>query len=145
MSLIKKEGNNTMLRGILGSIIGIGAMIFVIVLMMNSSKEAVIALSDSNIVIGGMYGKTFDYSDITSVELKDTIPTITMRTNGSALGENRKGYFYLEGMGKCLLFTLSDNGPFVYINVKGQNVIINYKDESKTEKLYHDISAELKK
>jgi hypothetical protein len=66
-----------------------------------------------------------------------------MKTNGAWLDESKKGYFELEGMGKCLLFSLSDEGPFVYLNVNGQYIIINYAEKSKTEQLYNDLTQKL--
>jgi hypothetical protein len=142
---MERKGNSTMISLILGGVIVIGVAIFLILLFKSTTKETQITLSDNSLVIDGMYGDTFNYSDITSVELKDTIPVIKLKTNGAWLGESKKGYFDLEGMGKCLLFSLSDSGPFVYINADGQYIIINYEDKSKTEQLYKDLSEKVKR
>jgi hypothetical protein len=135
----------TLASVILGMIIVIGVIIFLIVLYKSTTKDTKITVSDNSIVIDGMYGDTYSLNDVTSVELKNSIPAILSKTNGSAIGEARKGYFELEYLGKCKLFTLSDEGPFVFIYINGQFIIINYKERSETEQLYNDLSVRINK
>jgi hypothetical protein len=139
----EKKTFGVMANLILSTIIVLGVMVFLIILFQSTTKDTKITVSDNSIKIGGMYGDTYSLSDITSLELKESLPAILEKTNGAAIGESRKGYFMLAGLGKCKLFTLADEGPFIYLNLKGQYIIINYKDQSKTKQLFNDISDKI--
>lgn len=54
-----------------------------------------------------MYGEVYTWDSIETVELKEELPAIEMRTNGSALGSNLKGHFRTGELGsvKCLLIS----------------------------------------
>jgi hypothetical protein len=88
-----------------------------------------------------MYGKTINFSDVESIELKDSMPATGAKTNGAGLGQVKKGYFDVGGIGNSLLFVHSDNGPFIFIDTKERMVIINYSDAEKTKTVYQDLMS----
>jgi hypothetical protein len=125
----------------LTAIILIGAFIFVYFLTASTKKEAEVVISSSGFEVKGMYGKTFSFKDVASIELKDSLPAVGNKTNGSGIGQNKKGYFDVAGMGNCLLYVNSDTGPFIYIKAGNTQIIMNYKDGEKTRQVCKDILA----
>jgi hypothetical protein len=134
-----------LISSIMTVVITVGVIIFLVILFNSTNKETETVLSDTSFEVKGMYGAVYPYKEILSVELKDTIPEITMKTNGAAIGAAKKGYFTVEGLGKCKLFLLSKEGPYVFIKTKDSYVIINYSDKNKTEALYNDLADKMKK
>ncbi|MGI6317830.1 MAG: hypothetical protein ACOX1J_03735 [Dethiobacteria bacterium] len=49
-----------------------------------------------------MYGEVYAWDSIEDVILMEELPAIVMRTNGSALGSNLKGYFRTEEYGSVI-------------------------------------------
>lgn len=123
----------------------VGVSLFIFFLGKSTNKETEVVISDTTFEVKGMFGETFSFDKVTSIEMKETMPTIGKKINGSGLGEVSKGSFELEGLGECKLFTLSRSGPFLYILVDEKYIIINYKDKEKTEKLYNDLLVAWKK
>ncbi|MBH1939998.1 hypothetical protein I5677_03690 [Mobilitalea sibirica] len=128
---------------ILGAIILVGVTIFLVVLYNSTKKETEIVISDEYFEVQGMFGATYYFDDIEVIELRDTIPKITRKNNGSGLGEVKKGDFEVEGLGSGKLFILSKEGPYIYVQTKDSYVIINYKDQTKTKELYESLTTYL--
>jgi len=59
---------------------------------------------EEGLQIHGMYGEVFEWDSIEDVILMEELPAIVMRTNGSALGSNLKGYFRTKEFGSVKLF-----------------------------------------
>ena len=125
----------------LAGIVLVGVVVFLIFLNISTTKEAAVIINSQTFEIKGMYGNSFSFKDVTSIELKDTIPTVGMKTNGAGLGETKKGYFEVDGIGECLLFIHINKGPYLYIKAGNRQIIINYKDEEKTKQIYQTMMA----
>ena len=103
-------------------------------------------ITNDHITFTGMYGFTMHVSEIDTIELSDTIPTIKMRTNGFSSGAVNKGFFNLDTFGKTRLLIHSDNTPFLIISKSNSDkIIINYKDKAKTEQVFEEIKALINK
>jgi hypothetical protein len=139
----QRQKNSTIAGLIIGGVVLIGVAIFLYVLNKNVNIETEVIVRDSEFEVQGMYGGIYEYSSVTSVELKDSIPEILERTNGAAINEVKKGNFKLQDLGLCRLYLLSEEGPYLYIKVNDFYVIINYKDKTMTEVLYQELSAKL--
>lgn len=63
-------------------------------------KISDISLTDNYIKIKGMYGTDIPINDIKDVSLKEDIPKVIMKTNGSNVGSRLKGNVKLEEIGK---------------------------------------------
>ncbi len=59
--------------------------------MFFSSQSTKVTFLEEGIEIHGIYGDVYTWESIKAVELMEELPTIEMRTNGSALGSNLKG------------------------------------------------------
>jgi len=53
---------------------------------------------------------------IENVSLKEELPTIQIRTNGSALGSKLKGHFKTKELGSVKLFVNTENPPSFTLN-----------------------------
>lgn len=92
-----------------------------------SLRPARVITENETLTISGLYGMTLPLQTIESVTLIESLPS-GWRTNGIAAGAIRKGHFNLRGIGKCLLFTQSSEGPFIRITSSGSvPVILNKK------------------
>ncbi len=97
-------------------------------------------LNNQSVQFSGMYGFDINISDIETITLTDTIPVVGARTNGFSFGSVSKGFFLLEGYGKCRLLIHSHKPPFIVIfNGSGEKSIVNFKDRTQTETTYRSI------
>lgn len=130
----------------LGLIIGLLAAVTigVGVLLYFSARPTEYALQDGTLKISGMYGQTVQVSEIKNLELRDSIPNIVFKTNGSGLGNKCKGYFKLKDMGEVKLFVGLSKSPYIYFENGAEKIILNCEDSGKTKELYKALSKELK-
>ena len=69
-------------------------------LLFFSSQATKVTFLEEGLQIHGMYGEVYAWNSIEDVILMEELPTIVMRTNGSALGSNLKGYFGQKSMAR---------------------------------------------
>ena len=102
-------------------------------------------VSAQSVTFSGRYGLTIPVSEIVRAELVTALPRGLARTNGLAIGDIRKGYFALEGMGRCRLFLHTGHGPYLVLAYSnGQQLIYGAKKKETTERIYHQIRAVLR-
>ena len=123
-------------------IIGVVSVIIVLTLggvgtlLYFSNKPAEYSIQDGSLRISGEYGEEIKISDIIGITMKEQIPKIQLKTNGSALGSKMKGYFNLKDIGRAELFVDTKKPPFIYINVKSGLRIVNTEEPTQTDQLY---------
>ena len=93
--------------------------------------------------ITGMYGDEWTYEDITSIELMDDLPEVTVRTNGVGLPTLSKGHFKVTGYGSSLLFIQKGSSPYIYIELKDKKIFINDKDPEQTRLWYQQLNEKM--
>ncbi|MBV1757178.1 MAG: DUF3784 domain-containing protein [Dethiosulfatibacter sp.] len=103
-------------------------LIFVAFLMFFSSQETKVTFLEEGLQIHGMYGDIYNWESIETVKLMEELPTIEMRTNGSALGSNLKGHFRTTEFGSVKLFVDTKKPPFILMQSNGRTVIFNLSD-----------------
>lgn len=117
-------------------IVGIG----VGVLLYFSYQPTELLITEEYVQIKGMYGEKIPYTELKEVALIQEIPEITARTNGSSIGERRKGHFRLKDLGAAKLFLVSSQPPYIYLERNDKKpIIINFADKEETEKIYDDL------
>lgn len=151
----KFDGNNFNSEGkiktgtkvIIGSVIAVVVFIAigVGVLLSFSNKPAEYALENGILNISGMYGQEVAINKINSLELKDTMPEVLAKTNGSALGTMLKGYFKLEGIDKAKLFVDTSKPPFIFVKTNSMTIILNCEESEKTKALHEKLETEWQK
>jgi hypothetical protein len=132
-----KKKNSSLTYAILGII-----LLAVIGLLAYGYMPAKPIITNDSIRFTGMYGFEIPTSDIESVELLSSIPTVKLRTNGFSLGSVHKGFFNLEKYGKCRLLLHSNKPPFLDLSRShAEKIIINYKDQALTEEIHDKLRA----
>jgi Domain of unknown function (DUF3784)/Bacterial PH domain len=94
--------------------------------------------------ITGMYGNEWEYEDITSIELMEKLPEVTVRTNGVGLPALSKGHFKVRGYGSSLLFIQKGSSPYIYIELGNKKIFINDKDSDQTRLWFEQVSEKAK-
>jgi hypothetical protein len=138
-----KTGTKLMIASIIAVLVittaGVG------VLMYFSAKPTEYVLQNGILKISGMYGGEIPVDEINSMELKDTLPQILLRTNGSALGTKLKGHFKLKDVSDAKLFIDTSKPPFIFLKINSKLIILNCDDSLKTEELYKNLENSVKK
>lgn len=102
--------------------VGIGILVItligMVVLMIVSTRESKMLISPGEISISGLYGEKIKVSEIVTICMADSLPSISMRTNGFAMGGIRKGYFKTTSGEKVKLILNSTEGQFLVLTKK---------------------------
>lgn len=143
------EGNNTETKGaiVVCLLISVPILIMLGALFSFSTKpmEVTINKDRSNFSISGPKSETIYFKDIDSIEIVDNIPKTTMKVNGVGIGEVQAGTYKLESGEKVTLHIQSKNPRCILIKMNNgrQDVYINFKDDSITDRVYKDIKNNL--
>jgi len=121
-----------------GAILG-AIVIAVAVFLFYLSRPTEITATDDGLEISGMYGSTLGWDTITEAELLEELPTIEMRTNGSAVGPHLRGHFRTTEYGQVRLFVNADVTPFILVESNGEIVIVNLATSAETKDLFRQI------
>lgn len=119
--------------------IAIASLILVAGLLFFSSQPTEATILEEGLQIHGMYGDVYDWDSIESVKLMEKLPTIELRTNGSAVGSHLKGHFRTKELGSVKLFVDADEPPFVYLEAKGRVIIFNLETGEDTREVFDQI------
>lgn len=123
----------------IGIIILLITLFGIAVLLISGFRENKINISSAEIVIGGMYGEKIPVSDIQSVCLTDGLPQITMRTNGFAIGDIRKGFFKTFSNEKVKFILNLKEKPFLVITKKSGEKIFYSSGSNKSRNIFTEI------
>lgn len=114
-------------------------LIFVAFLMFFSSQETKVTFLEEGLQIHGMYGDIYNWESIETVKLMEELPTIEMRTNGSALGSNLKGHFRTTELDSVKLFVNTQKSLYIYLETDEGVIIFNMKNEDETQEVFEEI------
>jgi len=120
------------------------SLTFPTILILSGSKETVVATTDTEFTIKGMYGLTIRYPDIVQFDTLSDFPGIKIRTNGYALGESYIGNFRLRNGENSKLFIKLGSPPYIFIKTEKLNLYLNFKDQEKIVKLFNTMTIKLK-
>jgi hypothetical protein len=138
-----KKSSKFILAGIIAFLVivsvGVGVLLY------SGSRPTVITVDQGYVKIAGLYGGDFPITSISSMDLYSSMPEISTRTNGSAVGTSLKGYFQVAGVGSALLFLDTSKPPFIFIRTSSKIYYLNTGDAVKTKALYDEIHAVWKK
>jgi hypothetical protein len=99
-----------------------------------------ISVIHNEIIISGRYGERINVEDVDRIKLQEQMPRILLRTNGTAFGEIRRGYFRLENIGRAKLFLESRSAPFILIEKNnGEKIFLNRSNREQTENYYQKL------
>ncbi|MBR4390853.1 MAG: DUF3784 domain-containing protein [Bacteroidales bacterium] len=112
-------------------------LVFVVTLLVLSSRPQKIMVGEEAVKISGMYGSEIPIADIVSVELLDEMPA-SRRINGSELGDRYKGHFQLKSGEKCMVF-IRKQAPYIEMRTNDNLYYINADSGEETKQLYQEI------
>lgn len=132
-----KTGTKVLIGAVVGFMVltmaGVGTLLYF------SNKPAEYFIQDDTLRISGQYGEEIKLSDIVCITIEEQIPEIQFKSNGSDLGNKKKGYFKLKDIGQAKLFVDTQKPPFIFINVKSGLRILNTDESAETDKLYEKL------
>lgn len=115
-------------------------VLFVIVMIYSGSKEAKVKIGNDGFTINGIYGLTIPYNEVIQIDTVASLPRISMRTNGSAVGKTMKGNFKLADNSRVKLFVEAGNPPYLLIKSKDRvPIYLNFEDKQKTRNLFKEL------
>lgn len=126
---------------VFGVLMGL-TLVFIVTLLVLSSRPQKITVGEETVVISGMYGCAIPIADIVSVELIDEMPP-SRRTNGSELGDRYKGHFQLKSGEKCMVF-IRKQAPYIQMRTTDNLFYFNADSKEMTEQLYQEIKERKK-
>lgn len=119
-------------------------LIFVVGLMYFSMKPTKVTFLEEGLEIHGMYGDVYLWDEIEDATLLEKLPTITLRTNGSAISNHLKGHFNTKEMGSVKLHVNKQYPPFINLETNRKNIIFNLKDAEETQQIFDEILLKIK-
>lgn len=129
---------------IVGAVVGVLVItgIGVGILLYFSNLPAEYTLQNGILKISGMYGQELPVYDIGRLELKEELPEILARTNGSELGTKLKGHFKLKEIGAAKLYIDSSKPPYIFMETQDRLIIFNSEERGKTEAFFQKLKTE---
>lgn len=95
--------------------------------------------------VTGYYGDIYSLEKVQSVELKDAAPTITEELNGSLVeGEFKRGDFETKEYGKCRMYILKEEGPYIYIQMDDLLIVMDQWESEETYTVYNEFLQAIK-
>ena len=115
-----------------------------VICMLCHSDTDSIRVDEDSMVVEGAFGISVPYAEISGMECCDTLPTILLRTRGSAVNHDLRGKFKVKNLGECQLFVRTTVPPFIKIKcTDGGIVYVNCRDSELTTELYQSIRQHL--
>lgn len=131
----------SLMQTIITSGILIAIAIFTFYSLYQMSIPVSVTVQEDQLVVQG--GVAIPVETITSVELRDQLPPIIMRSNGSSFMGHCKGRFQLKELGTCLLYLQPNGGPYLIVFSKRQPpMIINRSTAEETQQLYDQLQPQ---
>lgn len=127
----------------IGIYILIATLVLVIGLLAMGLKESKLQITQNKIEFQGVYGETLKPRDIKSIGLTNTLPKITSKSNGFALGDTRKGHFRTQDGEAVKLILNSNTKPYLLITkINNEKIYFSSKDNS-NRPYYHQLEEAL--
>lgn len=136
----KQRKRNSIIAAIaIGTIVLIAFIGIILHMKQNADYRHEVIFGEKGIQVTGLHGGIYEYNSITSVEIRDEIPSVLARTKGVAIGEVKKGTFELQSLGLSRLYLLRDAGPYLFIKVNDFYVILNDEVPEKVHGIYEQL------
>ena len=114
-------------------------MVIVAVVLALSFRPTRITVGEETVKISGMYGREISVSDVVSVALLDTLPSMT-RINGSDTGNRLKGHFKIKNGEHSLVF-VRRQAPYIEMHTVDNLYYLNGNSKEETNQLYQEIKT----
>lgn len=114
-------------------------LVLVAIAILLGLKPPSIAMNNEGLKIGGLYGKTYEWSTIEDVELLTEMPKIGVRTNGMDLGSTKRGYFKMGIYGSSTLYVNTSHASFIVFKYGERHIFVSFYDAEKGKDIYEEI------
>jgi hypothetical protein len=115
--------------------------IFVAVTTVTGAKAPVIQIENGSLVIESMYGREIPLDSIQQVDMANLKDKEVSKLNGFNMGDNLKGLFNVEGLGKVTIYQQGKPCDSVLIKTKDKTYLINMGSAAENEKLRSQIKS----
>lgn len=137
--LMGKERRKTGI-GVIVGVVALGAWLMLIPMGVSSTSDLDVSVTDGKLSISGIYGEDIMLTDIKEARLVETLPQVSIRTNGYSFGGVNLGRFRTKEGFTVWLHSYSGQGPFIRITTNGGQIhYINSKKQAQTKSLFHQI------
>lgn len=128
---IRKYDNNRKTKGetILAASFTLVIVIGIGILFLTTMKESNVTIVGDSVKVSGIFGRSIPLGDIEDIRIVETLPVVTMRTNGAAIGSVLKGRFKLLGANRAYLYLYKSGGPYILIETLDYPVYLNFRDD----------------
>jgi len=105
-------------------------LIFVVMMLMHEIQENKMTIQSKFIEISGSYGEKIQFKEMKKIKVIDSIPKLSMRINGTSIGDIKKGYFKTESGEKVKLILNEVSDQYILIEMQnGENIYFAPKNE----------------
>lgn len=116
------------------------AIIFSATLLYYGNKSNEFIIHEHQIEITGIYGEEIDFKEIKQLSLCDNFPKLSMKTNGFAMNNTKKGYFKTKDGEKVKLILNSLELPCLFIELNSGEKIYYSETTEINQKLFEEYS-----
>lgn len=95
-------------------------------------------ISGGTLSISGLYSTTVRRQDVVRISLEDRV-AIGRKHQGFSGGRYLRGYFEVNGLGRCRVFVSRDSTPFIVIQTTSQPLVISFDDAGRTRALHDEL------
>lgn len=129
----------------LGRYLLLTTLIFIIGAMFIGMKEDKLIIHKQSIEFTGSYGENLNQSEIKSIEIVNSLPQISFKTNGFAVGKIRKGFFKTTQGEVIKMIINQDKGSYIlFTRTNGKKLYFSSK-EKPNESVLNEIKQTLHK
>jgi hypothetical protein len=139
--LNNKKDQNSLMTIILVVLILSGAFFFIRATVNRTVSEPIVSITDTQLIISGMYGQSYSLADIQTVDIQEGTPQLGRKINGAGLN-NRKAYrgvYIVEGIGESRVFLFGDQGPYIRMRIGEETLLVMFSQSQDTRDLYERI------
>jgi hypothetical protein len=110
------------------------------------TREPSVTVKDGQLKISGMHGVTVGTEEIVEIKkvTQDSIPEGS-KIFGLDFGNIRKGRYNYGDNNSAKVFLESAKGPYIFVTLKDDIIIINFRKSARTEEVYNYLKETIKK
>lgn len=121
----------------------LAVVIFVLGMFYNGMKSNDLEIYKNHIHISGMYDTKIPLEEIKAVNLTDSLPQITLRSNGFSIGKYHKGYYKTSKGDKILLYSDSKERKYLHLDREQKPDVYYNSGDANLEKIYRRLRKEI--
>lgn len=114
-------------------LIGIGVLFFL------GNQDTNVTITNDAIEMSGMYDDTIAIKDIDELNMIDSLPTDTIKSNGFATETRSLGSFHSKKWGPGRHYAFTKHPPYIWIKTNEKYFILNSKNQQETSEWYQEI------